>query len=241
MSVALSQLTHNRQILPDQLILFFFLATGDGTDTITIEGVTELHGTEHTVIPDRIETGTFIVAGAITNGNIIIENCNPSHLTEALNIFEKAGINFEIISESAIKVKPSVKKSSVDFTTLPYPLFPTDLQSQFLAYLSLSEGKSVITETIYPDRFMHAAELNRMGADITVDSGIAVIKGVKELSSAAVMGSDLRGGAALVLAALATKGESEVSRIYHIDRGYEKLEDKLKALGANIKRAKKEK
>ncbi len=210
--------------------------SGAGTESITIEGVSTLHGAEHAVVADRIETGTFIIAAAITGGEITINNCVPEHLEEAIRLFREAGISIDIIDDKTLFVKAGSSKKAVDFTTLPHPLFPTDLQSQFVAYLSLAEGKSIITETIYPDRFMHAAELNRMGANITVDNGIAKIIGIKELSSTSVMSSDLRGGAALVLAALATKGTSEVLRIYHIDRGYDKFEEKLKKLGAHITR-----
>ena len=210
--------------------------SGAGTESITIEGVSTLHGAEHAVVADRIETGTFIIAAAITGGEITINNCVPEHLEEAIRLFREAGISIDIIDDKTLFVKAGSSKKAVDFTTLPHPLFPTDLQSQFVAYLSLAEGKSIITETIYPDRFMHAAELNRMGANITVDNGIAKIIGIKELSSTSVMSSDLRGGAALVLAALSTKGTSEVLRIYHIDRGYDKFEEKLKKLGAHITR-----
>ena len=210
--------------------------SGAGTESITIEGVLTLHGAEHAVVADRIETGTFIIAAAITGGEITINNCVPEHLEEAIRLFREAGISIDIIDDKTLFVKAGSSKKAVDFTTLPHPLFPTDLQSQFVAYLSLAEGKSIITETIYPDRFMHAAELNRMGANITVDNGIAKIIGIKELSSTSVMSSDLRGGAALVLAALSTKGTSEVLRIYHIDRGYDKFEEKLKKLGAHITR-----
>ena len=212
--------------------------SGAGTESITIEGVSTLHGADHAVVADRIETGTFIIAAAITGGEITINNCVPEHLEEAIRLFREAGISIDIIDDKTLFVKAGTSKKAVDFTTLPHPLFPTDLQSQFVAYLSLAEGKSIITETIYPDRFMHAAELNRMGANITVDNGVAKIIGIKELSSTSVMGSDLRGGAALVLAALATKGTSEVLRVYHIDRGYDKFEEKLQKLGAQITRTK---
>ena len=212
--------------------------SGAGTESITIEGVSTLHGADHAVVADRIETGTFIIAAAITGGEITINNCVPEHLEEAIRLFREAGISIDIIDDKTLFVKAGSAKKAVDFTTLPHPLFPTDLQSQFVAYLSLAEGKSIITETIYPDRFMHAAELNRMGANITVDNGVAKIIGIKELSSTSVMGSDLRGGAALVLAALATKGTSEVLRVYHIDRGYDKFEEKLQKLGAQITRTK---
>ncbi len=224
--------------LAELLIKMGAKISGAGTESITIEGVSKLHGAEHSVVADRIETGTFIIAAAITGGEITINNCVPAHLGEAIRLFREAGIIIDIINDTTILVKANAQKTAVDFTTLPHPLFPTDLQSQFVAYLTLAEGKSIVIETIYPDRFMHAAELNRMGANITVDHHSAKIIGVKALSSASVMSSDLRGGAALVLAALATKGTSEILRIYHIDRGYDKFEEKLKKIGANITRIK---
>ena len=208
--------------------------SGAGTDTITVKGVETLHGAIHHVVADRIETGTFIIAAAMTGGIITIKNCVPQHLEEAIKKFREAGIEINILDDTTIVAKGGSAKVAVDFVTLPHPLFPTDLQSQFLAYLSLAKGKSIVTEIIYPERFMHAAEFNRMGANIIVTNGIAEIIGVEELSSASVMSSDLRGGAALVLAALATKGKSEVLRVYHIDRGYENFETKLQSLGANI-------
>ncbi|MGL4394132.1 MAG: UDP-N-acetylglucosamine 1-carboxyvinyltransferase [Brevinema sp.] len=209
--------------------------TGEGTDSITIEGVDTLHGAEHNVVADRIEAGTFMVAAAITGGDVTLENCVPEHLENPIELFKKAGMEISFPTPTSIRVKAGTRKA-VDFTTLPYPLFPTDLQSQFLAFLALSEGKSVITETIYPDRFMHAYELNRMNAKISVDNGIAVIEGIKQFSGAIVKSADLRGGATLVLAALAAEGTSEVLDIYHIDRGYEDFETKLRGLGAKIER-----
>ncbi|MGL4561116.1 MAG: UDP-N-acetylglucosamine 1-carboxyvinyltransferase [Brevinema sp.] len=222
--------------LAELLIKMGAQITGAGTDTITIDGVKTLHGAEHKVVADRIEAGTFIIAGAITGGEITVENCVPQHLEEPIRLFREAGMEISFPTPTSIHVKAGHKKP-VDFTTLPYPLFPTDLQSQFLAYLALAKnGKSIITETIYPDRFMHVWELNRMSADISVDGGIAKIIGINNFSGAIVKGADLRGGATLVLAALAAEGTSEILDIYHIDRGYDKLELKLQKLGAHIKR-----
>ncbi|MGL4387970.1 MAG: UDP-N-acetylglucosamine 1-carboxyvinyltransferase [Brevinema sp.] len=208
----------------------------EGTDSIIIEGVDTLYGAEHSVVADRIEAGTFIIAAAITNGEITIENCVPQHLEEPIRLFKESGMHISFPTPTSIHVKAGVKKP-VDVTTLPHPLFPTDLQSQFLAYLALVDGgKSIVTETIYPDRFMHAWELNRMNANISVDIGIAKIIGIKKFSGAIVKSADLRGGATLVLAALAAEGTSEILDIYHIDRGYEQFETKLSKLGAKIKR-----
>lgn len=210
-----------------------------GTDTsvLRVKGVAALHGAEHTVIPDRIEAGTFMLMAAITGGDVTLRDCCPAHLEKPIAIFRDAGMKIDILGETSLRVRADQAKG-VKVITLPYPEFPTDLQAQFLSYLSLAEGISIMEETIYPDRFMHAAELVRMGADISVDQGKAVVNGVKRLSGASVMSSDLRGGAALVAAALAAQGQSEVLRIYHIDRGYEGLEKKLQGLGADIERVK---
>ncbi len=208
---------------------------GAGTPFIQIEGVTELKGTEYSVIPDRIEAGTFIAMAGITFGEIKIKNINIKHIEYPIDVFSKAGVEIEIINESTLIARGKTIKP-IEVETLPYPFFPTDLQSQLMALVSISDGISIITEKIFPDRFMHAAELNRMGADIKVDGAIAKIKGVEHLSGASIMASDLRAGAGLVIAALAAKGESEVLRIYHIDRGYEKLEEKIKNLGGDIVR-----
>ena len=211
--------------------------SGIGSSTLTIEGCKSLHGAEYTVIADRIETGTFILAAGITNGDVTIKNCRPDHLDTPISVFRDAGMIIDVVDKTTLRVRGG-KPKGVNVSTLPYPEFPTDLQAQFLSYLSLAEGNSLMEETIYPDRFMHAAELVRMGADIRVDQGRAVVSGVKKLSGASVMSSDLRGGAALVSAALAAEGPSDVLRVYHIDRGYESFEVKLQALGADIQRAK---
>jgi UDP-N-acetylglucosamine 1-carboxyvinyltransferase len=209
--------------------------SGAGTSVLTIEGVERLGGVEHSIIPDRIETGSFIAAAGITGGEIKIRKACIAHLDSPIEHFSKAGVEIEILSDDTLIARGrDIRPVEVD--TLPYPYFPTDLQAQLMGLLSLADGNSVITEKIFPDRFMHAAEFNRMGANIKVDGPTAVIKGVKKLSGAAVMASDLRAGAGLVIGALAAHGLSEVLRIYHIDRGYEHLEKKLAALGAKIER-----
>lgn len=208
---------------------------GAGTPFIQIEGVNELKSTEHTVIPDRIETGTFIAMAGMTRGEIKIKNTNVKHIEYPIDVFSKAGVEIEIIDEKTIIARGKTTKP-IEVETLPYPFFPTDLQSQLMALVSTSDGISIITEKIFPDRFLHAAELNRMGADIKIDGATAIIKGVEYLSGASIMASDLRAGAGLVIAALAAKGESEILRIYHIDRGYEKLEEKIRNLGGEIER-----
>jgi UDP-N-acetylglucosamine 1-carboxyvinyltransferase len=208
---------------------------GAGTPFIQIEGVDELHSTEYTVIPDRIEAGTFIALAGITRSEIKITGLNVKHIEYPIEIFSKAGIEIEIKGNNSI-IARGKEARPVEVETLPYPFFPTDLQSQLMALVSVSDGISIITEKIFPDRFLHAAELARMGADIKVDGATAIVKGVPYLTGASVMVSDLRAGAGLVIAALAAKGTSEVLRIYHIDRGYEKLEEKLRNLGAEIER-----
>lgn len=209
---------------------------GAGTSIVEIEGVKELGGANHSVIPDRIEAGTFIAAAGITGGEIHIRNIDINHLEYPIECFSKAGVEIEILSNDHIVARGRSIRP-VELETRPYPYFPTDLQAQLMALVAVSDGTSIISEKIFPDRFMHAAEMNRMGAEIKVDGATAVIKGVKNLSGAAVMASDLRAGAGLVVAALAAHGLSEVLRIYHIDRGYDKLEEKLKILGADIERA----
>ncbi len=213
---------------------------GEGTEIIKIKGVEELEPCDYTVIPDRIETGTFLVACGITRGNIVIERCNPMHIRPVIEKLKEAGM--DIVEEnSLIKASMSRKQpAAVDIKTAPYPGFPTDMQAQFMAFMGISKGVSAITETIFENRMMHAAELRRMGADIKVIGNTAIVKGVKMFSGAKVMASDLRASASLVLAGLASYGITEVSRIYHIDRGYESIEEKLKQLGAKIERRKDE-
>lgn len=210
---------------------------GKGTKHLKIIGVKKLEPAEMIMIPDRIEAGTFLIAAAITKSDITISQCEPSHLEALLEKLRAAGADFEIHNNEIKIISPKHIKS-VDMTTEPYPGFPTDLQAQFMALMSLAHGESVITETIFPDRFMHVAELNRLDADIKVDKNVATVKGVKSLSGAQVMATDLRASATLVLAGLAAQGQTEVSRIYHIDRGYDKIEEKLRKLGADIKRVK---
>ncbi len=208
--------------------------SGHGTPRLTIEGVDALHGCEHTVIPDRIEAGTFMIASAITNGDVRLTNCRLDHLLALVDRLRAIGVNVERTSEGAVQVSSSRRLEPVEITTQPYPGFPTDLQAQALALLCLADGNSVITEKIFPDRFVHVAELNRMGARLRKEGPTVIVEGVKHLIGAPVMASDLRASAALVLAGLIAKGKTTVSRVYHIDRGYHRIERRLNALGADI-------
>jgi len=210
---------------------------GLGTDLIKIEGVKELHGIDYAIIPDRIEAGTYMIAAAITGGDVIIENADPILLKPLIVKLEEAGVQIEL-EKKLIKVMGPGRVKAVDIKTLPFPGFPTDMQPQFMALSCLAKGTSVITETVFENRFVHTGDLIRMGADIKVEGHSTIIKGVKKLSAAPVMASDLRGGAALVLAGLVAEGTTELSRMYHLDRGYVKLEEKLNSLGADIKRVK---
>jgi UDP-N-acetylglucosamine 1-carboxyvinyltransferase len=210
---------------------------GEGTSVIRVQGKEGLKGAVHKVIPDRIEAGTFIIAAAATCGNVLVKNCIPEHL-EALELkLKEAGVQIEKF-ENSVRVIGKRDIRSVDITTMPYPGFPTDLQAQFMALMTTAKGLSVIRETIFENRFIHVSELKRMGADITIKDRNAIVKGVEYLTGAPVMVSDLRAGAALVIAGLMAEGETEVQRIYHLDRGYEKIEKKLSKLGAKIKRVK---
>jgi UDP-N-acetylglucosamine 1-carboxyvinyltransferase len=209
--------------------------TGQGSPRIVIDGVRQLHGCDYTIIPDRIEAGTFIMAGAITNGEVRLRNCRLEHLLAVVDRLRHIGVNVEregdeIVVSSARRLEPT------DVTSQPYPGFPTDLQAQIMALLSLADGNSIITEKIYPDRFMHVAELNRLGARLRKEGPTVIVEGVKRLIGAPVMASDLRASAALVMAGLVAKGETRVNRVYHIDRGYERIERKLIQLGADIER-----
>lgn len=208
---------------------------GAGTDIIRVQGVTELHPTEYTIIPDRIEAGTHLIAAAITGSEITVENVIPEHLDPVIAKLREAGVEI-LTGEDFIQVKKGGRPKPVNIKTLPFPGFPTDMQPQFMAFLSLAEGVSIITETIFENRFKHVGELMRMGANIRVEGRVAVIKGVKSLNGAHVEATDLRAGAALVLAGLAAEETTVVDSIYHIDRGYEKLEEKYKGLGADIER-----
>ncbi len=209
---------------------------GAGTSTIRIQGVESLHGAEHTIIPDRIEAGTFLIAGAITGGDLLIRRCVPEHLAALIAKMRQAGVDVREEGADALRVKGGGKLRSVDMTTEEHPGFATDLQAQFVALMTQAEGISFITETIFENRFMHAQELSRMGANIRIDGRKAVVAGATPLTGAQVIASDLRASASLVLAALVAKGETLIDRVYHIDRGYEKIEQKLEAVGAKIRR-----
>lgn len=208
---------------------------GAGSDRITIEGVRELQGADHEVIPDRIEAGTYLVAGAITGGDVYVDGCIPEHLEAVVMKLREAGVEV-IEGKESVRVKVNGKLRGVNITTFAYPGFPTDMQAQMMALMSLATGTSVITETVFESRYIHVPELRRMGADITVEGSHAVVKGVERLTGAPVMASDLRASAGLVLAGLAADGRTEVSRVYHLDRGYERIEAKLRELGADISR-----
>jgi UDP-N-acetylglucosamine 1-carboxyvinyltransferase len=210
---------------------------GAGTRRIIIEGVKELHGTEHTVIPDRIEAGTFLVAGAIAGEKVTLRNVVPAHLLAITDPLNKAGFATETNGDK-ITITGDGKSGPLKLTTEPFPAFPTDMQAQMCALLTKGQGISIVTETIFPQRFMHVPELKRMGANIEMEGASAVITGVERLSAAPVMASDLRASAALVLAGLHAEGVTEISRVYHIDRGYERIDDKLNDLGAHIERVK---
>ncbi|MDE2322455.1 MAG: UDP-N-acetylglucosamine 1-carboxyvinyltransferase [candidate division NC10 bacterium] len=208
---------------------------GEGTPTITIEGVSHLHGAEHEVIPDRVETGTFMIAAAITGGDVTINRCLPCHLESITEKLRETGVRVEETDRS-IRVLGDGQLRGVNVRTHPYPGFATDMQAQFMALLSIARGSSVITETVFENRFMHVNELLRMGADIKVIGTAAFVHGVPMLSGAPVMATDLRASASLVLAGLAAQGTTTVSRVYHLDRGYESIERKLQSLGADIER-----
>lgn len=210
---------------------------GAGTDVLTIKGVSDLHPAEHTIMADRIEAGTLMVAAGMTQGNVKLLNCNLERMEAVVAKLREAGL--EIFSDGeGVKVIGPVNIKAVDVKTLPYPGFPTDMQAQIMALMCLASGLSVITETVFENRFMHVSELRRMGADIRVEGGNAIVHGRANLTGAPVMATDLRASASLVLAGLAAEGNTEVSRIYHLDRGYEKLNEKLGILGAKIERVK---
>ncbi len=208
---------------------------GAGTDVIRIDGVDRLHSVEATVMPDRIETGTFMIAAGVTGGDIRILGCIPSHLDALIAKLREAGMDIVPV-DGGVRAAGRKKIDSIDITTLPYPGFPTDLQAQIMAMMTISGGLSVITETVFENRFMHVGELMRMGADVQIQGSSAMVKGVAGLKGAPVMATDLRASASLILAGLAAEGKTVVSRVYHIDRGYEKIEKKLSALGADITR-----
>jgi len=209
---------------------------GDGTSTLRIRGVKELHGTEHTVISDRIEAGTFLIAGAITGGDLTVSNCDPGHLGAVIAKLQQSGVDTEIVDESTLRVRPARKIVGADVTTEEYPGFATDMQAQYMALATQAEGTSVITETIFENRYLHASEMVRMGANISVDGRRAVVRGPAQLSGTTVQASDLRASAGLVLAGLVASGETVIDRVYHIDRGYEGIVEKLQSVGADITR-----
>ena len=211
--------------------------SGAGTTTVTIRGVKELHGIDYAIIPDRIEAGTFMTAAAITNGDIFINNAIPTHMEALTERLCQIGVQLDW-QDKGVHITTPNPLVPVDVGTDVYPGFPTDMQAQIMGLMALTPGTSVITESIFPDRFMHVSELNRMGAKILVDGNSALIHGVDSLSGAPVMASDLRAGAVLILAGMAAKGETVISRVYHIDRGYEKIEEKLTNIGADIIRQK---
>jgi len=208
---------------------------GVGSPTLEIEGVAELHGADHTVIPDRIEAGTFMVAAALTGGDIEIKGACAAHLGAVRDKLEESGVTVQRMN-GTIRVFGNAAHRPLELTTMPYPGFPTDMQAQMCALMSITPGISVVTEKIYPNRFMHLSEMARLGADVALESNTAIIKGVNHLSGAPVMASDLRASAGLVLAGLAAEGETNIKRIYHLDRGYEHIDRKLRELGASVER-----
>ncbi|MEW6571856.1 MAG: UDP-N-acetylglucosamine 1-carboxyvinyltransferase [Nitrospirota bacterium] len=210
---------------------------GAGESVIEIEGVDELEPLKHVIIPDRIEAGTFMTMAGITGSEITIKKCRLDHLDATIAKLKEVGLMFEPVSDGIRVIGPS-RPAATDIKTMPYPGFPTDMQAQFMALMCVADGTSLIKETIFENRFMHVAELKRMGADISVEDGIATIKGVGRLKSAPLMATDLRASASLVIAALAAKGETVIHRVYHLDRGYEKMEEKLRKLGADVRRLK---
>jgi UDP-N-acetylglucosamine 1-carboxyvinyltransferase len=209
---------------------------GAGTSTIRVQGVSKLNGAAHSIIPDRIEAGTFVVAGAITRGDVRVTGCEPKHLSALVSRMREAGVGVKAEGPTTIRVRPNGKLKSVDATTEEYPGFATDLQAQYMALMTQAEGISFITETIFENRFMHVLELSRMGANIRIEGRQAIVAGSSPLGGAEVIASDLRASASLVLAALVATGTTEVDRIYHIERGYEGIEEKLRAVGARIRR-----
>ena len=211
--------------------------SGLGTARLVIEGVERLHGAQHTIIPDRIEAGTFLCAVAATGGDILVKQCRPDNLEALLAKLSEAGLKMEI-GPDWIKASMAGRPQAVSFATSEYPAFPTDMQAQFMVLNALANGGATMTETIFENRFMHVQELNRLGADIAIDGNTAMAQGVESLSGAIVMATDLRASASLVIAGLAAQGETQVERIYHLDRGYDRMEQKLTQLGANIQRVK---
>jgi UDP-N-acetylglucosamine 1-carboxyvinyltransferase len=211
--------------------------TGIGSDRLVIEGVEKLHSAEHSVIADRIEAGTFLCAVAATGGEVLVKHCRPDTLDAVMVKLKEAGLEMEV-GPDWIKASMKGRPKAVNFRTSEYPAFPTDMQAQLMAVNAIAEGNSTITETIFENRFMHVQEMNRLGADIAIEGNTAIAQGVEKLSGAIVMATDLRASASLVIAGLAAQGETQVDRIYHLDRGYDRMEQKLTLLGANIQRVK---
>jgi UDP-N-acetylglucosamine 1-carboxyvinyltransferase len=209
---------------------------GAGTSTIQVKGVARLRGAKHRINPDRIEAGTFLVAGAITGGDLCVANCNPSHLTAVMGKLQECGVRIDVLSKDQIRVRSEGALKAADISTEEYPGYPTDMQAQYMALATQAEGTSLVKENIFENRFMHVQELVRMGANIRVEGRTATVRGRTPLSAAAVMCSDLRASASLVLAGLVAEGESILDRVYNIDRGYEHIEEKLRGVGAQIRR-----
>lgn len=222
--------------LADLLIKMGAQIKGAGTSIIRIQGVERLHGAEHSIIPDRIEAGTFLLAGAITRGDVTVTGCSPEHVAALTIKMQQAGAEVEDAGADALRVRCSRRPKAVDVTTEEYPGFATDLQAQYMAWMTIAHGISFVTETIFENRFMHTQELARMGANIRIEGRQAIVAGEDGLTGAQVIASDLRASASLVLAAMVAQGESTVDRVYHMDRGYERIEEKLAAAGANIER-----
>jgi len=209
---------------------------GAGTATIRVQGVSRLHGARYAINPDRIEAGTFLVAGAITGGDLIVAGCNPAHLGVVIGKLAEVGVRVEVLGPDAVRVQKNGTLRAADISTEEYPGFPTDMQAQYMALATQAEGVSIVKENIFENRFMHVHELVRMGANIKVEGRTATVRGAARLSAAAVMCSDLRASASLVLAALVADGTSVLDRVYHMDRGYERIEEKLRGVGARIER-----
>ena len=222
--------------LADLLVKMGARIEGAGTSTIRIHGVDKLRGTRHRIIPDRIEAGTFLIAGAITAGDLTVTGCNAEHLGALIAKMQQSGAEVTELDNSSVRVRAGARLRSVDMTTEEYPGFATDLQAQYMALMTQAEGIAIVVETIFENRFMHALELARMGANIRLDGRQAIIAGPRRLTGAGVIASDLRASASLVLAALVAQGETVIDRVYHIDRGYEKIEAKLAKVGARIER-----
>jgi UDP-N-acetylglucosamine 1-carboxyvinyltransferase len=209
---------------------------GAGTSTIRVKGVSKLHGARHRINPDRIEAGTFLIAGAITAGDLVVANCNPTHLGAVIAKLQECGARVDVLGSDSVRMRGDGRLGPGDISTEEYPGFPTDMQAQYMALATQADGVSQVKENIFENRFMHVQELVRMGAGIKVDGSTATVRGATKLSAAAVMCSDLRASASLVLAALVADGESILDRVYHMDRGYERIEEKLRGVGAQIRR-----